>query len=287
MIPHHSLLGAVDAPKLAFLLHGVLGAGHNLRSLANQLAAARPEVRIALLDLRYHGKSLGAPSPHNLEACADDLFDLVEHLGRAPNIVIGHSLGGKVALEYGKRHEDPIAGTRTPLPGLEDTLAQVWTLDSDPGAQKPDHNHQVGKVLAALQKNPGPFASRAEAVQSIRNEGFTPGLANWLGTSLDRKGEFFTWRFELDKIPHLLTDYFALDLWPFLERLKTAEAGGHVLYELLVAENSDRWSGSMKDRAHALNDHPRLRVHSLPDSGHWVHVDNPQGLLDILIQHMI
>jgi pimeloyl-ACP methyl ester carboxylesterase len=287
MIPHHALLGAGDAPKLAFLLHGVLGAGHNLRSLANQLIAARPEFRIALLDLRYHGKSLGAPSPHNLGACADDLFDLVEHLGQAPEVVIGHSLGGKVALEYGKRHEDPVPGTRTALPGLEETLAQVWTLDSDPGAQEPDHGHQVGKVLGALQKHPGPFGSRAEAVQSIRNEGFTPGLANWLGTSLERRGDQFTWRFDLDKIPLLLADYFSLDLWPFLEDLKGQNDGGRVLYELLVAENSDRWSGSMKDRANALNDQPRLRVHSLPDSGHWVHVDNPQGLLDILVRHMI
>lgn len=287
MIPFHAFVGDQDAPKLAFLLHGVLGAGHNLRSLANRLTVARPEYRIALLDLRYHGKSLGAPGPHNLEASADDLFDLVEHLGQAPQVVVGHSLGGKVALEYAKRHEDPLPGARTPLPGFETRLQQLWTLDSDPGAQKPDHNHQVKQILTALQNNPGPFASRAEAVKSIQNEGFSPGLANWLGTSLDRKEEGFRWRFELDKIDLLLKDYFQLDLWPFLEGLTDRRGDANIQYELLVAENSDRWSGSMKERAAALNNQHRLRVHTLADSGHWVHVDNPDGLLKLLSETII
>jgi len=287
MIPFHSFVGDEAAPHLGFILHGVLGAGHNLRSLAGKLAAARPEYRFVLLDLRYHGKSLGAPAPHSLAAAADDLFDLVEHLGSAPQVVLGHSLGGKVALEYGRRHEAPQAGARLPPSEHAQILKQIWTLDSDPGAQTADQDHQVHQILTALQNNRGPFASRGAAVEAIRSQGFTPGLANWLGTSLERKEEGFVWRFDLDKIPLLLDDYFDLDLWPFLESVANSSSPDDVRYELLVAENSDRWSGSMKDRADALRGSPRLRVHRLKDSGHWVHVDNPDGLLDILAQYLI
>jgi pimeloyl-ACP methyl ester carboxylesterase len=56
VIPHHLFVGAEGAPHLAFLLHGVLGAGHNFRSFAKRLNDARPDIRFALIDLRYHGR---------------------------------------------------------------------------------------------------------------------------------------------------------------------------------------------------------------------------------------
>jgi pimeloyl-ACP methyl ester carboxylesterase len=266
-------------------MHGVLGAGHNLRSFAKRLTERRPELRLALIDLRYHGKSVGAPAPHGLASCVDDLFDLVDHLGRAPAVVLGHSLGGKVALTYGRRHEDPRPAARTPRPEQASALRQIWTLDSDPGAQAPDDSHEVEQVMGALRLHPGPFESRKAAVDAIMSEGRSSGLAQWLATSLDRKSEGYTWRFDLPEIEILLADYFAIDEWPFLEGVKTRESA--IQYELLLAENSDRWSGSMKDRAQHLSVGPRVRVHTLPDSGHWVHVDNPEGLLDIVSAHLL
>ncbi len=284
MILHHSFIGDPSATHLAFVLHGVLGAGHNLRSFAKKLVESRPDYRLCLVDLRYHGKSLGAPPPHRLESCVDDLFDLVEHLGTAPRVVIGHSLGGKVALRYARRHENPSDGERTPLPGYDDALEQVWTLDSDPGAQIADETHEVYQVVAALKAAPGPFASRTEAVQAIQRQGRSSGLANWLATSLEKQPGGLVWRFDLPQIEELLLDYFAIDEWPRLEAL---DDHSHIRYELLVAENSDRWSGTMMERAQRLTGTPRVRVHVLPRSGHWVHVDNPDGLNDILVEHLI
>jgi pimeloyl-ACP methyl ester carboxylesterase len=49
----------------------------------------------------------------------------------------------------------------------------------------------------------------------------------------------------------------------------------------------------MKDRAARLMQDPsdprrgRVRVHTLPNSGHWVHVDNPEGLRQILLDHLV
>ena len=58
MIPAHTFVGAEDAPRLGVFMHGVLGAGHNLRSFAKKLVEKRPDYRFALLDLRYHGTNL-------------------------------------------------------------------------------------------------------------------------------------------------------------------------------------------------------------------------------------
>lgn len=284
MIPHHTFVGAPDAPHLGFVLHGVLGAGHNLRSFAKKLVETRPDFRLCLIDLRYHGKSLGAPPPHRLESCVDDLVDLAEALGRPPEVVIGHSLGGKVALRYARRHEGSIQGERGRLPAETQHLGQIWTLDSDPGKQVADETHEVYQVLAALKAEPGPFASRADAVSAIVRQGRSLGLSNWLATSLERKPSGFSWLYELPQIEALLADYFSVDEWP---RLETLDVSGAIRYELLVAENSDRWSGTMKERASLLTKSPRVRVHTLPNSGHWVHVDNPAGLNEIVSQYLI
>lgn len=288
MIPAHSLVGELDSEKLAFVMHGVLGSGHNLRSLARRLRVVRPEYAFVLIDLRYHGKSLGAPPPHELASCVDDLLDLSGELGRAPEVVIGHSLGGKVALAYAQRHEETQISRPAPRLNQHGVLKQIWTLDSDPGAQLPGGAHQVRTVIGALSASPGPFESRAGAVAAIEAQGLSTGLANWLATSLEKREDGLHWRFEMPQIHSLLDDYFSLDLWPYLETrgAKAAGLASDIRYELLLAEKSDRWSGSMKDRAAGLADQPRVQVHSLANAGHWVHVDNPDGLVEILGEHL-
>lgn len=283
MIPHHSFVGAPDAPALGFVLHGVLGAGHNFRSFAKRITEARPDLGLCLIDLRSHGRSLGAPPPHTLAACAADLADLGHALGRFPSLVIGHSLGGKVALAYGQ------AALETPDHPGRVPLAQVWALDSDPGPQTPSLEHEVLRVFGSLRAHPGPFASRAQATQTLLARGLSSGLVNWLVMSLDRTpgGDgSLTWRFDLDAIDALLQDYFSTDLWPFLDQVGRANPSTTPRFELLVAEHSDRWSGSMRERAAALPRGGAVRVHELPDAGHWVHVDNPDGLLEILLGHL-
>src|SRR5690606_7304862 len=105
-----------------------------------------------------------------------------EDLGRAPAAVIGHSLGGKVALTYGRRHELPHPDERTPRSEWAGALRQVWTLDSDPGSQAPDDSHEVEQVMSALRAHPGPFESRQAAVDAVMSTGRSSGLAQWLAT---------------------------------------------------------------------------------------------------------
>jgi pimeloyl-ACP methyl ester carboxylesterase len=288
MILHHSFVGDPAAPHLCFVLHGVLGSGHNFKSFIQRLAVLKPEYRFALLDLRYHGRSVGAGPPHSIEACATDLFDTAKHLRKHPRAVIGHSLGGKVALCFGRRHMIEVPGHSLAGDEAHETLTQIWTLDSDPGAQEPNHDHQVLRVFGTLRDLPGPFSSRNDALTRLQARGLSSGLCHWLVTSLKRSeqdaGEL-VWRFDLDGIDALLTDYFSLDLWPFLESIQGRTDGPR--FDLLVAENSDRWNGDMRRRAERLHLGQNIRLHVLPDSGHWVHVDNPDGLLQVLGQNLL
>lgn len=66
----------------------------------------RADWRMVLVDLRNHGKSTeirGLEPPHSIENSAKDLANLVKVQGWAwPDVVIGHSMGGKVVLDFAK-----------------------------------------------------------------------------------------------------------------------------------------------------------------------------------------
>ena len=267
-VPHHRWVEPNGASKLAFVLHGALGSGQNFSRFIQKLAAARPEYRYALVDLRHHGQSTGAPPPNTLAACAGDLVNLSRALGAQPEVVIGHSFGGKVAIEY----------ARQGAPGL----TQAWVLDSVPGAQEGTEGSEITRVIAAVREVPVPAASRRDVVQHlVERSGLSSGLAEWMATNLKRDGQQYTWMFDLDAIEELMADYFRTDLWGFLETPKSSPE-----LQLVVAERSDRWTPELRDRARALPPSTRVTYRELPNAGHWVHVDNPEGLLAMLREHM-
>lgn len=269
-------VGDENAPRLGFVTHGVLGAGHNLRSFVRRITDQRADFRFALVDLRLHGKNATHAAPHTLEACVDDFLKLEEQIGK-PDVFIGHSLGGKVGICYAARVTDDWARRgRKPV--------QVWALDSDPGAQDPGETHQVKQVLRIAQSVQVPAQTREDVVRALVQAGLSSGLSNWLTTNLERTNSGYNWRLDFRAISDLAADYFSRDLWPFLADRAQSEAGPAI--HLVVAENSDRWSGNMKERARLLPARGRFELHELPKAGHWVHVDNPEGLTQILLNHL-
>lgn len=98
------------ATRTAFILHGLLGSGRNWRTFARNLASTistsspSSDWRMILVDLRNHGRSAGIEGldrPHDMVNAASDLANLVKSEGWAwPDVVIGHSMGGKVALQF-------------------------------------------------------------------------------------------------------------------------------------------------------------------------------------------
>lgn len=263
-VPAHTLVGEPDAPRLALLLHGALGSGSNLRSLAVKLSKLRPEYRFCLVDLRHHGESRGAPPPNTLEACARDLAALVEQLGREPEVIAGHSFGGKTALMFSSL-----------FPGR---VRQSWVLDSNPGSQEPSSANEVIRVIAAVRATTTPASERGQVVGELVAQGLSSGTANWLATNLVREAGGFVWRFDLDAIYELMLDYFRVDLWPVLEsRLADSD------FRVVVAERSDRWAPENRARLLALAEaNPGTRLHVVPNAGHWLHVDNPGFLLELM-----
>lgn len=109
-----------DGQKLAYLdagqgegaplilLHGFCGSSGYWDDVIPLLASGR---RVIAPDLRGHGQS-SAPEggAYPMEAFADDIAGLLEHLRIERAIVLGHSLGGYITLAFAERHADKLAG---------------------------------------------------------------------------------------------------------------------------------------------------------------------------------
>jgi esterase len=263
-VPSYRVVESPGARASALVLHGALGSGQNWTRFIQRLLAERPDYRYVLVDLRHHGGSQGAPPPNTLRACAEDLVALGRALGAEPEVVIGHSFGGKVAVEYARQGSPQ--------------LQQVWVLDAVMGAQPEHETGEIAAVMRAVRSVPMPAQSRRDVVAHLHERvGLSKGLSEWMTTNLRRAGERYEWTFDLDAIAELMVDYFRVDLWSYLNEPRQRPE-----FQLVVAERSDRWTPELRAQARALPAHARVVYHELPNSGHWVHVDNPDGLLQLI-----
>lgn len=264
----HVRLGETTAPRATVLaLHGILGAGRNLRTLMNDLCQQVPGLQVVLADLRNHGDSQGFAPPHTIAACVDDALALQSALGVTFAGVIGHSYGGKVAMH--------LAGAAPA--GLQ----TAWVLDAVPAlAQDEDQSPQsVERVLAALRDVPMPLPARQSLIGELAHRGMPMAIGQWQTTNLQPTANGYVWKTDLDAVEAMLRSYFATDSWPVLEQ---PPAG--VALHVVRAGQSDRWTPALLERLAGCP--PAVTVHVLPDAGHWLHVDDPAGLLALVVPAM-
>ncbi|VVA15469.1 PREDICTED: ABHD11 [Prunus dulcis] len=269
----------------AFVLHGLLGSARNWRSFSRALLSNISDPsgwRLVLVDLRNHGRSAeieGLNPPHDLVNAAQDLAHLVKSQGWAwPDVVLGHSMGGKVALQFAESCARGHYGGSAKLP------KQLWVLDSVPGEViRENSDGEVEKVLQTLQSLPSSIPSRKWLVDHMIELGFSKSLSEWIGTNLKKQGDHETWAFNLDGVVQMFKSYQEKSYWHLLEQPpKDMEIA------VVRAENSDRWDPDVIQRLGSLANwegdglEGKFSVHVLPKSGHWVHVDNPKGLLEIV-----
>lgn len=286
--PLHSVESVSSDPVTAVVIHGLLGMGKNWRTWSRRFASAAAELtnrpwRMVLVDQRCHGNSSHVADlrpPHTIGASATDIAQLFRSKfgGHAPAMVIGHSLGGKVALEYVRQRA---CGLNMPR--------QVWSLDTNPGRLTSDLG-DVALVMESIGHLTGPMPSRQSMMTCLEGLGFDEDLRLWLGSNmvLDHRRGGLRWTFDLEGAQQMYASFKHESYWSDL-----ASPPPNVTINILRAAGSDRWSSDVKkelaevesqfDRARDTGFTGRLVSHVLPDSGHWVHVDNPDALLDMVL----
>ena len=183
--------------------------------------------------------------------------------------IAGHSFGGKVALEAARL-------------GGKDSLDHVVVIDSVPGSRAPVRTPDSALALIdVLESLPPRFASRSDFIQAFVAAGNSRTLAEWLAGSVEKENDHVRFILDLNEIRALILDYFACDLWPVVEH-----PPGAVRVHLVIADRSDSYSPADRERALRIAASNRQVTVDVLPGGHWLHVENPDGLLGKLLDYI-
>ena len=247
MILHATEAGA-GAPVA--LLHGLFGAGRNFGAIQKALAA---EHRVLSLDLRNHGDSPHDPAM-TFDLMAADVLETLAARQACPAALVGHSMGGKVAMR---------AALAKP-----DAVSRLLVADIAP-VSYPGGFAGYAAAMCALPLRPG--LSRTDAAALLADAVPDARVRSFLLQNL-RFGDRPAWRIGLDEISANLPAILA---WP---DLPGATYPGPTLF--VAGERSDYIRAEHRPAIRAL--FPHARFVTLKDAGHWLHADNPAGFLGIV-----
>jgi pimeloyl-ACP methyl ester carboxylesterase len=129
-------------------------------------------------------------------------------------------------------------------------------------------------ALRALEAIGDRFADRDAFTGALSDRGLSEPVAAWLALNLERRDGGFELALDLAAIRALLADYFATGTWSTLE-------GGGVVDVAIAGKGSALDAGDQR-RLAELERRGAVRCHRFEDAGHWIHVDDPDGLLEAI-----
>ena len=231
------------------LLHGLFGRGQNFGALARQLSA---KFRVVSLDLRNHGASPHVPGMAYADMAGDVLRTLAA-MGALPCRLLGHSMGGKVAM--------------TAALAAPDQVTRLVVADIAPVSYS-HHNASVAAALQALPLSPGLDRRMAETTlgQAMPDQSVRRFLLQNLAF-----GAAPVWKIGLAEIAAGMAD---IEGWP--PAAAVLRYDGPVLF--VAGERSDYVTAEGLQAAHPL--FPHMRLVKLPGAGHWLHADQPALFAD-------
>ncbi len=244
------------------IIHGLYGSSDNWLSIGKALSN---NYTVYLLDQRNHGKS-----PHNDQhdylSMRDDLIEFMDHHGLEKAIIIGHSMGGKTAVFLSESNPERIEA--------------LVVIDIAPFAYEEDSSGKQAEIhrmiMDAMMKVDFSKASSREDVEAQLAEKIaSPRIRGFLLKNVVRnKDHTFRWRLNVPVLRKNLEGMLS-GIDPEKYRGGEEIAGFPVLF--IRGEKSDYISDD--DILIIQQIYPMARVTTLPDAGHWLHVEQPELLV--------
>lgn len=267
MILHSVIHGEGSA---LVLLHGLFGMAANFGVVQRRLAATH---RVIAFDLRNHGASPHDPAM-SYSIMAGDVLDSLDALGVGQAAVLGHSMGGKVAMQLALRH-----------PSL---LRALVVVDAAPtaypatGTRTDDPDEEVSPfadfITAMRAIDLGALRTREEADAALLQAVPSDAVRSFLLQSLVRDGATgWRWRLNLELLGR---DLGALRAFP--EPPPGATYAGPTLW---IAGALSTYVLD-QDRARMDELFPASRLVRVKNAGHWVHSEQPEVFLATVRQFL-
>jgi len=248
----HRELGGAGRPPL-ILLHGFLGSSRNWQVAGAGLA---DRFQVFALDLRNHGRSPPAEEM-SYPAMMQDLVAWLDARNLARAHVLGHSMGGKVAMALACRHPERVA--------------RLTVVDIAP-KEYPELAHR-SEIAAMQELRLGDLRSRAEAELRLEARVADPAMRKFLASNLDRddRGQW-RWIVNLPVLARTLPD---------LVRSPLASGDRFTGPARFILGGKSRF---VAPEDHALIRHhfPGAEIRVLETSGHNPHIEAREAFLRLV-----
>lgn len=249
---NHKIIGEGDP---IIILHGLFGMLDNWQTVAKELAE---EYMVILIDLRNHGKS-----PHSdewsIELMAQDVLDFMHANWIFEATIMGHSMGGKVAMEMALREND--------------LIKKLIVVDIAPKAY--DRGHDL--IIDTLNSVPiAEIESRNEAEEYLEKQISDWGIRQFLLKNISRNKEGgYRWKMNL---PVITENYETI--------LQKTPAGR--VYDnptLFIAGGNSDYIQS-EDSEYIKTLFPEADIKTIEGAGHWVHAEKREEVVEIVKQFL-
>lgn len=238
------------------IMHGFLGMSDNWKTLGTQFAESGFEVH--MLDLRNHGRSVQS-EVFNYQMMVDDVVQYCQEKELSSIYLLGHSMGGKVAMF-----------TATQFPDLVEKL-----IVADIGVKyyRPHHD-EILEGLAAVDFSKKPSRSDVEEI-------LTPYIADFGTRQFLMKSLYW-------KEPGQLAYRFNLDAF-----IANKDMIGDALSQDAVFEKPTLFLKGANSRyildsdTEEIKKHfPKAEIEVIANAGHWLHAENPTDFYDATMQFL-
>ncbi len=259
---HYQLLGHPTSPRKLVFLHGLMGFGQNWMRIAQAFAE---DHHILLLDQRGHGRSFHPATGYSPKDYAEDLHKILEELDWSKIVLVGHSMGGRNALEF--THTYP------------QMIEKLVIEDIGPAVNHFGSNF-IGELLDFI---PTEFESKKAAkgffdkqfIEKFSKTTNVKGLSQFMFANIrEDENKKAVWRFYLPGIRESLAQGRAEERWNQIEALEVPTLWIH-------GEKSQDLSREVF--AEILKRNPKIQGVEIKNAGHWVHADKPDDFIRTLL----
>ena len=233
------------------ILHGLFGYSDNWQSIAKKLAEY---YRIILVDLRNHGHSEWNDE-FSYDIMAEDVYELTQELDLKDIILVGHSMGGKVAMRFAQEHEE--------------LLEKLVVVDIGVKQYPSHHEHILAGIHAVDVEN---ISTRKEAEEQMSAHVDSDGVKQFLLKNLYwKKKDVLAWRMNIDVIERELEN--------ILSEIPAEEVSLPTLF--IRGELSNY---ICEEDIHEIEEiFIDSEVKTIKDAGHWVHAEKQSEFIETLL----
>lgn len=250
-IPMH-ICDSEKGDKAIVLLHGYL---ENMLVWEDFVPLLYKNIRVITLDLPGHGISQICGETHSMEMLADCVNDVMTSLGIKKYYVLGHSMGGYVALSICERHADRLNG--------------IILLSSTPNADSEQKAKNREREIKLIQSGKKELLARTAPEE---------GFAN------DNRSEMKDYIEDLAEIVHMTEDdgIIALLRGMIIRKDQNEMLRKSTVPQLFILGKKDNYiTGDIADAMVAA--HPQARVTWLINSGHMGYLEEPEKCAEAIL----